>query len=681
MNRAGASSIPDSRVAAASVRRVRAHDVFTCTIQWQGCVMFEFLFNLFDTTGFPARWSCGSGWTAVHGWTHIIADLLTWGAYTAIPIVLLYFVRKRRDVPFPKLFWLFGAFIFACGTVHLIEAIIFWVPIYRVSALIKVMTAVVSWGTVAALIPVMPRALALPRLEKINEDLARENAERRSAESALRESEARLRLALEGGHMGTWDWSLRDDALTWSASLETMHALEPGSFGGRFEEFKRLVHPDDVARVLAEIRRAVAEHDEYHLEHRACLPDGRQVWMEARGRFIFDLKNRPERMVGVCADVTERKRAEQRFRLAVEASPNGMIMVDRTGRIILANTETEKMFGYPRDELMGQPIEVLVPERLRGHHPLHRQEFMKKPQTLLLGAGRDLYGRRKDGTEFPVEIGLNPIETDQGMVVLSAIADITDRKQAEEAIARANEQLKQKNEEMEQFVYTVSHDLKSPLVTIRGFLGFLAEDLAAGNHDQVQDGLRRIKGAAEHMSELIGQLLDSSRIGRIDLRPEWIDVDEMLARIVSNLRDRLEQAGASMVVQPHLPPLHADRIRLTEVFDNLITNAIKYGCGGEDRRIEIGAVAHGNKLRYYVRDHGAGIDPAHHARVFGFFQRLGTAGEGTGVGLTIVARIMQIHGGRTWVESVPRHGATFWLEFPAQAGELTPVLAGQEINV
>jgi len=272
--------------------------------------MFSFFTSLFDTSDFPARWSCGN-WSDVHGWLHVLSDAAIFGAYFAIPVVLAYFVVRRKDVPFLPIFWLFAAFILCCGIGHLVEATIFWQPWYRLSGLVKVITAFVSWATVIALVPIVPRALALPALATINLQLKQE--------------------------------------------------------------------------------------------------------------------------------IEERKRAEKRMELAVHASPSGMVMMTSAGVIVMVNARTEAMFGYAPGELIGQAIEILVPHRFRAQHPGLRQSFFQNPKARSMGVGRDLFGLRKDGTEFPVEIGLNPIETDEGLMVLSAIVDISERKEAERKLRESEE--------------------------------------------------------------------------------------------------------------------------------------------------------------------------------------------------------------------------------------------------
>ncbi|MGE0760774.1 MAG: ATP-binding protein, partial [Pirellulaceae bacterium] len=238
-------------------------------------------------------------------------------------------------------------------------------------------------------------------------------------------------------------------------------------------------------------------------------------------------------------------------------------------------------------------------------------------------------------------------------------------KRAEEEIRRINKELQKRNDEMQQFVYTISHDLKSPLVTCKGFMGLMKEDALAGRWDVVLDSVGRIERAIQRMGDLIEDLLQLSRIGVIRNEPEDVDVGQMVRAIADELADRLHHAGATLRVHEPLPHVIADRVRLAEVFENLLSNAIKYGCRGENGRIEIGGLTAAHEIRFYVRDHGPGIAKEFHRKIFGLFQRLESNQEGTGVGLAAVARIMETHGGRSWVESAPGQGATFWIAFPA----------------
>ena len=367
----------------------------------------DWFLRIFETSDFPARWSCGN-WSGVHGWTHIISDIAIFGAYVAIPFALAYFVRKRSDVPFPKVFWLFSAFILSCGFTHLIEATIFWHPWYRFSAIIKVFTAVVSWATVLSLLPLVPQAL-----------------------------------------------------------------------------------------------------------------------------------------------------------------------------------------------------------RFRSPSQLEREVAARTSQ-----------------------------------------------------LASVNALLESKNQELEQFLYTVSHDLKAPLVTARGFLGQMRADLGEINDPDVIDSIDRIDRSTLRMGELLSDLLEFSRIGRIRNNPTWIDMHAMVTDIIASIPPSTSHADFRARIHGRLPGLYADVLRIRQLFDNLIANALKYGATEQQPEITIEGRDLATTVQYHVIDHGPGIPEASRSRVFLPFERLASGGEGTGIGLAVVAKIVAINNGTVDIETTPGGGATFVVTFP-----------------
>ncbi|HRX79592.1 MAG TPA: PAS domain-containing protein, partial [Pirellulaceae bacterium] len=291
--------------------------------------MLDWLASIFSSEGFPARWDCGAGWaeTPYWGWIHIVSDLFTWGAYTAIPIALVYFLGKRRDLPFPKLFWLFGAFILACGTVHLLESVIFWVPLYRLSAIVKLATAVVSCATVVALLPIIPVALTLRTPKQLESELAirvdeleRTNQQLEVVTATLEEQSERLRLALEAGGMGTWDLDLK-------TNLTQLDEGEAELLGVPFEDgplelerFFKLLHPDDVDSVEQGVRDAVEHDAAYEREFRIVRPDGTLRWLAGRAVVLRDDHGTANRMVGVNFDLTDRMRQAEMLKSARHAA-------------------------------------------------------------------------------------------------------------------------------------------------------------------------------------------------------------------------------------------------------------------------------------------------------------------------------------------------------------------------
>ena len=400
----------------------------------------------------------------------------------------------------------------------------------------------------------------------------------------------------------------------------------------------------------------------------------------------------------VAMDVTARKIAEERFQLVVEAAPSAMLMVGNDARISLVNSQTEKLFGYSRQELLGQSIVRLVPQKFRSRHDAHLAAFFASPSTRPMGAGRELFARRKDGGEIPVEIGLTPIKTSQGEFVLASIMDITERKSAEQdlldarnslelrlaELAQANNELAKKNEEVEAFVYIVSHDLRSPLVNLQGFckeLQLSCDELREKRSPSFEDprtqtilqeeipaALRYVSASTTKFHRLINALLELSRYGRQEYRPEELD----LAGLVQSSLDLLSLSIAAHGIQVCVGPMAAargDATAVGQVFANLIGNAVKYLQPGRPGRIEVGAEPQGAFVHCWVRDNGAGLPASAKSRLFQVFQRFHPAlAEGEGMGLAIVRRVVERHGGRIWAEGEEGVGSTFHFTLPGAGG-------------
>jgi signal transduction histidine kinase len=250
--------------------------------------------------------------------------------------------------------------------------------------------------------------------------------------------------------------------------------------------------------------------------------------------------------------------------------------------------------------------------------------------------------------------------------------EIAERRRTEEEREDLIRELEAKNTELERFTYTVSHDLKSPLVTIRGFLGLLEKDVAGGDAERIESDLARIRSASEKMTRLLEDLLELSRIGRLVNPPEEIPFGELAREALDLVAGTLTERGVEVSVAPDLPTVHGDRVRLVEVLQNLVENAITAMADQPRPQLEIDAREEGGQVLCRVRDNGKGIDPRYHQKIFGLFERLDPNDRGTGIGLALVQRIVEVHGGRIWVDSEPGHGATFLFTLPAPPTAAAP---------
>jgi PAS domain S-box-containing protein len=363
-------------------------------------------------------------------------------------------------------------------------------------------------------------------------------------------------------------------------------------------------------------------------------------------------------------------KAEQKFRSLLEAAPDAMIISSKDGEISLVNSQAEIMFGYPREELVGRRIQSLAPAW--------------GDLSASAGSHSELRASRKDGSEFPVEISLSPLHTEEGLLMTSAIRDITERKRVDDEIRdlnamleqrvvdrtqellRSNEALRKSNDDLNQFAYAASHDLQEPLRMIAIYSEMLRRKYASRLDQRADQYLGFIGNGAQRMEMLLKDLLAYSQSGLTNDEPRSaVDCQSVLNQVVLNLQAQIERHGAAIRCQ-RLPVVQAHEVRLVQLFQNLVGNAIKYR-GPEPPIIEIAAEGRENEWLFSVNDNGIGIKPEYSQHVFGIFKRLhGNSYPGTGIGLAVCQRIVESYGGKIWVESTIGVGSRFYFTLPAE---------------
>jgi PAS domain S-box-containing protein len=580
---------------------------------------------------------------------HIVSDGLISLSYLAISCTLLLFVHRRIDLRHQWIFLCFAIFIIACGVTHAMEIWTIWQPAYWISGAIKLITALASVTTAILLIRYFPNALRLPTpsaLQRARSDIEREVIERVRAEDS-----ARSAIAADAG-LGFWTFDVAANALHWDESMFRLYGhlvsedKEPDAFR------KSRAQLEDHARVKQGAADALASGADYDIESRVVHPNGAVRHLKSVARTTRDAGGRATRMLGVTFDITERKHADEQFRLAIEAAPAGMLLMDRNGSIVLVNAQIEKLFGYPRSELLGRPIEILVPERLRTNIPDFRKGSFSAPATRTV----DFFGLRKDGSEVPIEIGLNPLPTPEGEFILSSIADISPRLEIDRI----------RNE----FVSTVSHELRTPLTSIRGSLGLLQSGAMGALPESAAAMVSIAYKNSGRLVRLINDILDIGTIdaGKLTLQMSIVPLAVLLQQSVEANAGFAEKCAVRFLLEPVSASdrVMADPDRLMQVVANLLSNAAKFSPPGAEVRIRVRSGP--ATFRIEVEDSGAGIPEEFKAHIFEKFAQADAfatrRSEGTGLGLSIARKLVEAMGGSIGFTSEVDHGTVFYVELP-----------------
>ncbi len=436
-----------------------------------------------------------------------------------------------------------------------------------------------------------------------------------------------------------------------------------------------LVAPSELEIIMARYRRRQAhENVSSHYETNLIRRDNSLLSVEVGVGLTTYGGN--VATIAFFRDITERKRIEAALKKSeataqalLESASNGII-VESDGRIVLVNARAESMLGYRREELIGQAHDILLPEHLRQTHARHRAAYMANPRTRVMGQGLELRARHKDGTTFPVEIGLSFIETDDETLVMSTIVDITERTEMQQALRQHAAELEAHNAELDAFAHTVAHDLKSPMSILIGFAELLKSDYASLSDDELQQATEAMYQKGHKVINIIDALLLLASVRRMEeIELEPLPMDHILSEALERLARMIEQHQANINLPDAWPTALGHGPWIEEVWVNYVSNAIKYG--GRPPQVTLGATEQPDGMvRFWVRDNGPGLSPHQQSQLFTKFERLGQANiEGHGLGLSIVRRIVEKLGGQVGVESEEEEGSTFYFTLPSASNQ------------
>ena len=465
--------------------------------------------------------------------------------------------------------------------------------------------------------------------------------------------------------------------LHWSAGAESIFGYTAADVTSR--DLAELTVPPEL---VAEHRRYIAATLATGLvtyESVRRRKDGSLLYVDVSSKAVHSAGHDGPLVLSAEKDVTDLKVArdanlmEARFRDLLESTPDGIVMANPTGHIVIANSQAERLFGYAPGELRGKSVDLLLPARYRDAHVGHRSQYFAQPRKRAMGSGLDLSGLRRDGTEFPIEISLSPLRTEESAFVMSAIRDISDRKGFEQKLRETNMELARANQAKDRFLASMSHELRTPLNAIIGFTGTLLMRLPGPLTADQEKQLRTVQGSARHLLALINDLLDVAKIeaGKVELEPAPVDCAALVDEVAATLRPQAEGKGLTLTVRvpQQAVTVHTDRRAVAQIIINLTGNAIKFT---ERGGIVLALSRHGDgahrTLRISVEDTGPGIPVADQARLFTAFSRVTAPGqkpvEGTGLGLHLSQKLATLLGGRITLVSESGRGSTFTLTLP-----------------
>ena|GEM_PF-5955334 len=636
-----------------------------------GSQMLEFFALLLSPRGFPARWHCGH-WTSFHGWLYIISDLFIWAAYFVIPFLLIRFIRQRRDMPFNRMFWMFGLFIFACGTTHLLDALIFWVPVYRLSGLVRLITAVASWGTVLALFEVMPRALLLRTPNELNRLVEERTTELALANQQLQELAEQLtrrnaEFTTLANAIPQLAWMAEPDGhIFWYNQRWYDYT------GTTFEEMQgwgwtKVHDADHVQSVAARWQQYLAAGTPWQDMFPLRRHDGEFRWFLSRAEPMRDATGNITRWFGTNTDVTDMQqlqeqvqRSESQYRVLMESIPQLIWTAGATGELGFCDGRMAEYTGHAAEELLGQRwFSLLHPDDEASAQSLWQQaqpaagtfegEFRLRRAT---GEYRWflVQARQLDG-----QLG------SPGTLWFGTCTDIHEQHTLRETLQVQNAELARTNRDLDTFVYAASHDLKQPVQNLTGLFDELKR--SANFHDpDAQQMESMVEEALDQLHSTIQALTEVVQVQRRSeqLPPEPVQLQPLVEEVAKLVQDSGRNPPTWALDFSAVSAVVFVRANLRSILYNLLSNAVKYADPQRPLRISVRTELMDGVPVLVVQDNGLGLDLGRYgSQLFQLFQRFHDHVAGSGVGLYLVHRLVEQAGGRLEVESAVGEGSTF----------------------
>jgi two-component system, LuxR family, sensor kinase FixL len=491
-----------------------------------------------------------------------------------------------------------------------------------------------------------------------------------ASQAALRKTEQHMQIAANAADLALFTWDLARDDIWLSQKARAVFGFSPSEKIDT-ERIQSVIHPEDRDLVRNAVKDSLQTGAENPVEYRVVLQDGTIRWLVRRSSTEFDSNGRPVFMHGILFDITERKFAEERFRLVVEAAPNAIIMINRKRRIVLMNKQVETLYGYNRDELIGQPVEILVPERFRSQHSSYRHAYFGDASVRPMGGGRELFGRCKDGSEIPIEIGLSPIHTSEGPSVLASIVDISERKKAEREAARHRHELAHLSRVamLGELSGSLAHELNQPLAAIlsnaQAAEQFLRDEVV--DVHELRQILSEIVAQDKRASEVIQRLRLLFTKGEVGHHFTNLHINEVVQDVLKLMRNDLANQGVTVETElaENLPAIQGDPVQLQQVLLNLVLNACEamIDCDPSERQLIITSGRENGAVHVSVKDRGVSIPEETMERLFEPF--FTTKATGMGLGLSVCRTIIEAHRGNIWVTNNVKRGATFHFSLPS----------------